>query len=158
MGYAPIEPLPMIKELVRVIRPGGIIAILAWSSESLPPGYPKLEARLKGTTIGIAPFSVHKKPENHFMRALGWFHEAGIVEAKARTFAGDVYASLNEELREAVTELLQMRWSGVESEITSEDNQEYQRLCTPQSADFILNQSDYYAFFTYSMFSGVVPG
>jgi demethylmenaquinone methyltransferase/2-methoxy-6-polyprenyl-1,4-benzoquinol methylase len=38
------------------------------------------------------------------------------------------------------------------------DRAEYQRLCKPESPDFILNLADYYAFFTYSMFRGVVAG
>ena len=33
VGYAPIEPLPSVKELARVVKPGGSVAILAWSSE-----------------------------------------------------------------------------------------------------------------------------
>jgi len=40
VGYAPMEPLPLVKELRRVVRPGGIIAIIAWSSEKLLPGHP----------------------------------------------------------------------------------------------------------------------
>jgi len=50
--------------------------------------------------------------------------------------------------------LFEMRWPGVESELTQEDWAEYQRLCLPESPDFILNHPDYYAFFTYSMFRG----
>ena len=56
VGYAPIEPLPLIKELIRVVKPGGRIAIQAWSFQQLLPGYPALEARLNGTSSGIAPF------------------------------------------------------------------------------------------------------
>jgi demethylmenaquinone methyltransferase/2-methoxy-6-polyprenyl-1,4-benzoquinol methylase len=40
-GYAPVaEPLRLLNELTRVIRPGGIVAILFWSSQMLLPGYP----------------------------------------------------------------------------------------------------------------------
>jgi demethylmenaquinone methyltransferase/2-methoxy-6-polyprenyl-1,4-benzoquinol methylase len=73
VGYAPLEPLPLVMELARVVRPGGSVAILAWSSETFLPGYPALEARLDATSAGIAPFVEGKKPELHFMRALGWF-------------------------------------------------------------------------------------
>ena len=57
VGYAPLEPIPLLKELVRVIKPGGTLAILAWSSQQLLPGYPGLEARLNTTSAGIAPSS-----------------------------------------------------------------------------------------------------
>jgi ubiquinone/menaquinone biosynthesis C-methylase UbiE len=156
VGYAPIEPLPMVKELARVVKPGGSVAILAWSFEKLLPGYPLLEARLRATSAGIAPFVKGKKPESHFLRALGWFRGAGLEECTAHTFAGDAHAPLTDDLRSALTALFQMRWPGVEAELGQEDWKEYQRLCLPESPDFILNHTDYYAFFTYSMFHGKV--
>jgi ubiquinone/menaquinone biosynthesis C-methylase UbiE len=156
VGYAPIEPLPLVKELARVVKPGGSVATLAWSSEKLLPGHPLLEAHLNATSSGIAPFVKGKKPESHFLRALGWFRDAGLEKPTARTFAGDAHAPLTDDLRSALIALFQMRWPGVESELTQEDWVEYQRLCLPESPDFILDRPDYYAFFTYSMFRGKV--
>jgi demethylmenaquinone methyltransferase/2-methoxy-6-polyprenyl-1,4-benzoquinol methylase len=156
VGYGPLEPLPLVKELVRVVKPVGLIALLAWSSDHFLPGYPLLEARLNSTASGIAPFVKGKNPELHFLRALGWFYEAGLREIKARTFVGDAHAPLSEDFRNALAALLQMRWPDVEAELSPEYWAEYQRLCLPESPDFILDQPDYYAFYTYSMFSGIV--
>ena len=158
VGYAPFEPLPALKELARVVKPGGRVAILAWSHETLLPGHPLLEAHLSATSAGISPFIKGKKPELHFLRALGWFREAGLEDPTARTFAGEVYAPLSDDFRSALIALFQMRWPGVESELAEEDWAEYRRLCLPESPDFILNLPDYYAFYTYSLFSGTVPG
>jgi len=63
---------------------------------------------------------------------------------------------LSDDLRQGVEAILQMRWPGAEAELSPEDWAAYRRLCQPESADYILNQPDYYAFFTYSMFSGLV--
>jgi demethylmenaquinone methyltransferase/2-methoxy-6-polyprenyl-1,4-benzoquinol methylase len=162
VGYAPMEPLPLVKELARVVKPGGTLAILAWSSETLLPGYPLLEAYLSATSAGIAPFRKGKKPESHFLRALGWFREAGMEECAARTFAGDVHAPLTEDQRSALAALFEMRWPGVESELRQAEADgehpwtEFQRLCLPESLDFVLDHPDYYAFYTYSMFHGKV--
>lgn len=90
------------------------------------------------------------------MRALGWFRDAGLEEAAARTFVGDVHAPLSDDVRSALVSLLEMRWGEPRSELTREDWSEYQRLCRPDSRDFILHLPDYYAFFTYSMFDGKV--
>jgi len=98
VGYAPLEPLPLVKELARLVKPGGSVAILAWSSQMLLPGYPVLEARLNATSSGIAPFTRGKRPELHFLRALGWFRDAGLEEPTARTFAGDACAPLTDDL------------------------------------------------------------
>jgi demethylmenaquinone methyltransferase/2-methoxy-6-polyprenyl-1,4-benzoquinol methylase len=156
VGYAPLEPLPLVKELSRVVKPGGMVSILAWSSQMLLPGYPLLEARLNATSAGIAPFFKGKRPELHFLRALGWFREAGLEDTIAQTISGQVYAPLTDDLRFALIALLEMRWPGVETELTEEDLAEYRRLCLPDSPDFIVDHPDYYAFFTYSMFCGKV--
>jgi demethylmenaquinone methyltransferase/2-methoxy-6-polyprenyl-1,4-benzoquinol methylase len=155
VGYLPLEPVPLLAELTRVVKPGGRVALLAWSSEKILPGYPLLEARLNATSGGIAPFVKGTKPESHFLRALGWFREAGLEEPVVQTFAGGAYAPLADDQYRALEALFQMRWPGVEDVLTQEDWKEYRRLCLPKSADYILNQPDYYAFFTYSMFSGL---
>ena len=155
-GYAPIDPLKVVGELARVVKPGGKVAIMAWSSQQLLPGYPALEARLNCTSMGIAPFSEGKPPQEHFLRALGWFRQLGLRAPKAQTFAGDVHAPLQEEQRRALLSLIQMRWPGVQAELTQAEWDDYQRLCRPESPDFILDQPDYYAFFTYTLFSGLV--
>ena len=154
VGYAPLEPLPLLKEMARVVKPGGIVAIAAWSSEELLPGHPRLEARLRATSAGMAPFVQGKNPESHFLRAMGWFQELGLKEPRGKAFAGSACAPLSDEMRRALAALFDMRWPNVEAELSSDDLAEFKRLCLPDSPDFILNLPDYYAFFTYTMFWG----
>lgn len=155
VGYASsIEPLSAIKELSRVVKPGGDVAILVWSSEKILPGYPVLESHLNATTSGIAPFIKGGRPERHFSRALSWFRQAGLVDIGVKTFAGDVHAPLSKDLYNALVTLFETRWFNLEAELSQEDWKEYQRLCMPKSPDFILNIPDYYAFFTLTMFHG----
>ena len=154
VGYAPFDTVAVLTELVRVLKPGGLLAIAAWSSERLLPGYPRLEARLGATTSGIAPFVQGRDPVLHFNRGLGWFKQLGLEDARAQAFAGSACAPLEDGVRQALKELINMRWPGAESELSEEDRQEFRRLCTPDSPDFILNLPDYYAFFTYTMLTG----
>ncbi|MCP4752291.1 MAG: hypothetical protein GY866_15470 [Proteobacteria bacterium] len=109
---------------------------------------------MRTTVSGIAPFVDGKKPGLHFLRALGWFAEADLEEPTAKTLAGGVHAPLSGDHRDALTALFKMRWSGLEKELTPEELSEFNRLCLPESPDFIVDQPDYYAFFTYSMFLG----
>ena len=64
-GYYTRKPHALIKELGRVVRPGGLIALLIYSSQMLLPGHPLLEARLNATSAGIAPFIPGMSPETH---------------------------------------------------------------------------------------------
>lgn len=157
VGYGPWDTVKLLEELVRVLKPGGIVAIAAWSSEKLLPGYPRLEARLGATAAGMAPFVQGKNPALHFYRGLGWFRELGLREPRAQAFVGSAYAPLGDDVRQVLEELIEMRWPGVASELSPEDLAEFQRLCLPDSPDFILNLPDYYAFFTYTMFWAVKP-
>ncbi len=156
VGYAPLEPLPLLKELARVVKPSGTVAIAAWSSENLLPGHPRLEARLRATSAGLAPFVQGKKPEKHFLRALNWFHQLGLKEPRAKTVAENFYAPLSDDIRSALVSLFEMRWPEAEIELSPDDRTEFRRLCRPDSADFILKLPDYYALITYTVFWGQV--
>jgi len=157
-GY-PVEanPVSLIGELSRVVKPGGKVAVLAYSSQMLLPGYPFLEARLNATCSSYIPIVKGKRPESNFLRALEWFREAGLEEPTTLTFVKDVYAPLSSEMRTALYSLIDMLWGEKQVEVSEEDWAEYQRLCRPDSLDFILDLPAYYGFFTYSMFHGVVP-
>lgn len=157
IGYPLGESTPYLKELVRVVRPGGIVAILAYSSQQLLPGYPVLEARLNATCSAYLPYIGGKEPELMFLRAMRWFRRAGLEEVAARTFVGDVQAPLGSGERDALTSLFEMLWGERQPEASAEDWKEYRRLCDPKSPDFILDIPEYYAFFTYSMFRGRAP-
>lgn len=150
------DPLPLVRELVRVVKPGGMIAILFWSSQRLLPGYPLLEARLNATCAANFPYTDDTKPELHIFRTLGWLQETGLDEPRARTFVADVHAPLDDVARNALTGSFQMLWGRAQPEVTPQDWAEFQRLRQPESPDFILNLRDYYAFITYSLFYGMV--
>ena len=154
VGYEPSKPVSLVKEMIRVVRPGGTVAITAWSSEKLLPGYPRLEARLGATTGGLAPFYHGADPKFHFMRALGWFKELGLKKSGCKTLGDGVHAPLGEEVHRFLEALFTMRWPEISDELSPEDYAEFKRLCLPESPDFILNHEDYAAFFTITLFWG----
>lgn len=157
IGYLDGELAPILKELMRVVKPGGNIFILGWSSQQILPGYSLLEARLNATCSSYLPLLKDKSIEQHFLRAPRWFEEVGMGEVKARTFVGEVQAPLAKGERTALASLFEMLWGHPQPGSLPEDWKEYQRLCTPGSADFILDQSGYYAFFTYTLVQGKNP-
>ncbi len=156
VGYPVGELAPILQELLRVVKPGGSIIILAWTSQQVLAGYPLLEARLNATCSAYLPYLKGKNSEQHFLRALHSFREAGLDDVRAQTFVGSVQSLLTMGERVALTSLFEMLWGQPQPEVSPDDWNEYQRLCKPESADFILDTQDYYAFFTYSLFRGRV--
>lgn len=156
-GYPAREPLMLLKEIARVVKQGGMVAVLVWTSQQLLPSYPLLEARLNATRSGIGPFTLDMEPETHWMRLLGWFEAAGLEEPRARTLTGEVQAPLSSDIRTALVSLMEMRWSGARAEIPPGDWELYQELSQPDSPHFILDVPGYYAFFTETLFHGRVP-
>jgi demethylmenaquinone methyltransferase / 2-methoxy-6-polyprenyl-1,4-benzoquinol methylase len=157
IGYPAGELTPFLEALMRVVKPGGEVILLGWSSQQLLPGYPLLEARLNATCSGYIPFLKEKSPDLNFMRASHCFRQAGFEEIKAQTFIGEVQRPLTNGERTSLVSLFDMLWGSPQPETSPEDWRQYQQLCKPDSPDFILDIPDYYAFFTYSMFRGKVP-
>jgi demethylmenaquinone methyltransferase/2-methoxy-6-polyprenyl-1,4-benzoquinol methylase len=93
----------------------------------------------------------------HFMRTLRWLREVGLEYISTQTFVHNVHGPLDSRLRTALTSLFEMLWVAPESETPSDDWNEFQRLCKPESPDFILDLPDYSAFFTYTLFRGTAP-
>jgi len=156
-GFPAKDPMVMVNELVRVVKPGGKVAIVFWSSQKLLPGYPVLEARLGTTPDATAPLEEDSDPGTHCMRALKWLTEAGLYDVKGDTFVADVQAPLDNQIRESLTSVFQMFWGKAKRYVSKKDWMEFERLCLLDSPDCILNEPDYYAFLTYSMFNGTVP-
>ena len=158
MGCPTDEPLPVVRNFARVMRPGGRVALVYWSSQRLLPGYPGLEARLSATPQTFAPYREGMRPQQHNMRALGWLAAAGLRGLSARTFVAEAQAPLDAALRRALAATLDMFWGQVQDEVSARDWALFERLRRPGSGACILDAPDYYAFLTYTLFSGCVPG
>ncbi len=156
--YAMSRPLQLLAGFRGILEPGGLLLIVIWSGQQLLPGYPRLEAILNATSAGIAPFTAGDSPEHHFLRLAGWMGKAGFTQAEAKPFTEGVCAPLDESIRSALLTLIRMRWLEAEKELSSADRSLYQRITDPSSADFILDQPDYYGFYTYTLFQGIAPG
>jgi SAM-dependent methyltransferase len=157
VGYPAGDLPPLLAELVRVVKPGGRIVLLGWTSQQVLPGYSLLEARLNATCSGYIPFLKDAAPELHFLRALSCFRNAGLEAVEARTFVGELQGPLTSGEQIALASLFGMLWGERRPEVLPADWAAYQRLCLPGSPDFIAQCPGYYGFITYSMVAGHVP-
>jgi demethylmenaquinone methyltransferase/2-methoxy-6-polyprenyl-1,4-benzoquinol methylase len=146
----------VIEELARVVKPGGKIALLFWSSQKLLPGYPLLEAELNATKAANFTGSFGIQPALHSTRALGWFQTAGLKDAKVQNFVLEFQAPLSDEEKKALSGAFRMFWNKAKPEVADEVWSEYRRLCSSSSPDFILNLPDYQGHIVYSLFHAIV--
>ncbi len=151
-----LDDVPL-SEMKRVVKPGGRLILSAWSSQILLPGYPQLEARLNMSTQGLAPFEAGMDPLRHFMATAGILKQMGFEDVRCKTFVRDIAQPLSGEEIGAMEDLFYMRWSHSPSGLNPAETSLYKALTNPESHRFILSNSGFYGFFTYTMFTGVVP-
>ena len=72
-------------------------------------------------------------------------------------FTDGVCAPFEEPIRSALLTLIQMRWLNAEKELSRADRELYERITDSSSPEFILNQPDYYGFYTYTLFRAAAP-
>jgi ubiquinone/menaquinone biosynthesis C-methylase UbiE len=155
LGCPAEDPLKIINEFYRVLKPEGSVFILFWSSQKLLPGYPILEARLNTTSSATAPFIKGMKPMQHILNGRYWLQNAGFTAISVKTYVGDIIAPLSENDRTALTILFEMFWENSRSEVSEDDWNDFKRLCDPCSDDYLLNNQYYYGFYTYTLFKGI---
>ncbi|HEY6075167.1 MAG TPA: class I SAM-dependent methyltransferase, partial [Anaerolineales bacterium] len=93
-GYPTGDLVPLLKEMMRVVRQGGGVTILGWTSQQVLPGYPLLEARLNAAYSSYLPYLTGKDPRQHFLRTLDAFLDAGLEDVGAQTFVGEAIKAL----------------------------------------------------------------
>lgn len=156
-GYREPDPIPLLHELTRAVKPGGRLFLLYYSSQMFLPGHPFLEARLNAILPRSTPFTPEMPPECHCFRTSGWLRSAGLTGIKAATYARTLLSPLDEDIRLGMKSLFDMLWEKAKMKLDSEDRSLYERLTNPDSADYILNIPDYYGFFTYTLFQAECP-
>ncbi len=156
LGCPSDNPFTIINEYRRVVKPSGSIILLFWSSQKLLPGYPFLEACLNATSSGTAPFQSDMDPIFHILNCKHWLIESGLNDVSAKTYLYDINAPLNEEVRKALLILFDMLWGESKLEINESDWEKYSILIDPNSENFIINNPQYYGYYSYTVFKGKV--
>ncbi len=155
-GFMAERPTEGLRELVRVVRPGGLVALVYWSGESLLCGHPVLEARLRAEQATVIPYLAAVEPRWQVLRALGWMREAGLEQTRARTFVADLCGPLDADQRGALAQCFHMLWGTLANEISADDRAQYERLCRANSPHFVGELPGYFGFIAYTAFVGRV--
>jgi demethylmenaquinone methyltransferase/2-methoxy-6-polyprenyl-1,4-benzoquinol methylase len=152
------DPVAVLKDLARVVKPGGTVAVLFWTNQLFFPGYPQFEARWNQAFVIGTHYFKFDKPAKHHMCARGWLRRAGLENPQAQSFLAEHQAPLDDRIRESLTFCFNMFHDSLKTALPEEDEAEFQRICNPESEDFILNNPDYYGNLSYTIFHARVPG
>ena len=151
------DPVAVLRGFRRVTKLGGTVALVYWSSQTLLPGHPGLEARLNAAFVDTVPYLTGVPPELGFLRATSWLDAAGFAGPQARTFTADMHPPFAPAIRRALAACFDMFWGNLADRVSEADWGLYQALCDPISPRFIGDAPGYYAFLTYTVFWGRVP-
>lgn len=150
------NPLAGVEELARVVKPGGRVGLVFWSSQALLPGHPMLEARLNLAHVAHNPYLRDVQPHLQFLNALGWLRKASLEQIAASTFVADACAPLDKITQDAIAYCFSMFWDNHRPYVSEDDWDAYRRLCDTESKDCVLYSPDYYCLLTYTLFHGKV--
>jgi ubiquinone/menaquinone biosynthesis C-methylase UbiE len=151
------DPIAGVKEMRRVVKPGGSVGLMFWANHTFLPGFPLLEAELNLAHTKINPYLTISVPHLHHMNALGWLRESGFENPSASAYTACHNAPLTEEKRRAILFCINMFWENVSEHVSEKDWDLFQRLIGRGRGDSILESPDYVCSITYFLFRGCVP-
>jgi SAM-dependent methyltransferase len=148
-----VDAVDVVKRLVRVLCPGGILAIFYgnWLRPIFLPGYARLEH-----LICVAKELMYARDRGwdgyiHPERAELWLRQAGLTATRMDFFPVHYRQPLPNHVYEYVSRYSlrefyenAIRQYGDAVSLTAEDKVLWERLSDPASPDFILAQPDYY--------------
>jgi ubiquinone/menaquinone biosynthesis C-methylase UbiE len=152
------EPIKGVKEMRRVVKPGGFVSVMFWSNQTLLPGYPLLEAELNLAHAKANPYLAGVPPHLQFQRAMGWLREAGLDDLSASAYTVHHQAPFSDEKRRAIIYCFYMFWENVSTLVSKKDWSLFQGLSGLGPGECILDSPDYVCAITYMLYRGRVPG
>jgi SAM-dependent methyltransferase len=159
------EPRRVVRELHRVVRPGGRVAAFFgnWLRAIFLPGHSHIEHALCAATE-MACFRRTLTPAAHHENALSWLRAAGFTRLDLSTYLVQYRHPLPEPVLRYIQEVIfaEYRRPAVGRRarrlgVSDDDWRRWLALSDPDSPGNVLGQEDYYCLQIGTLMTGVVP-
>lgn len=157
VNFVPGLGTDALGQIYRLLKPGGRIVLLAWSSQQILPGYPMLEAKLNATAEGIAPFKESMPPDRHFMLTSQVLDKIQFTGIQSRLFSKILSGPLSVEEQLALKDLVAMRWPKDPSGLSAEERAVFDQLDCRISEPHPFFSPHYLGYFLYTLFTARKP-
>ena len=148
------DPIAGVRELARVVRPGGTVALAFWNGQMLLPGYPVLEAKLARLVAETLPYLASVPAESQHTAAATWLASAGLTDVRVRSFVADLAGTDHDAgARGSLAACLAMFFDPVASRLDEADRRLCASLIDPESPEFIGDRPGYAGYVVYTLFS-----
>jgi len=149
------NPVDVIKEMARVVKPGGQIAIFLGNRLGAVylPGYAHIENCLATAVSLIYRKQDHFHPAFHNENVLGWMRAAGLTQLRMSAHITEYQAPLHQDVIRYIQKFIfeaeycpspELKQSAHGIGLTEEEWQTWLEISNPRSSNYILTQEDYY--------------
>ena len=154
------EPLAAVRAMRRVVKPGGLVAILEDDKlhQVLLPWPVEVELAIR-----LAEWEAHRDESSHprkfyvARRLVGIFREAGLVDLSVRAFASSRLAPLADAERTFLAEYLDGLRERVASRLDPENLDKFLKLVDAGSPSYLPDQPDFHLTIVDHVIQGRVP-
>jgi SAM-dependent methyltransferase len=159
------DPLAVVAELARVVRPGGAIGLFFgnWPRAAFMPGHARLEHLLSVATERQC-FMRFVAPAAHPENALGWLRAAGLRSARFTPTLVHYQFPLDEPIRCYIPEVIfddrrrpEVERAAKRLGVTEAEWSLWMEISDPTSRAYLLDRPDYYCLQVGALMTASVP-